>query len=234
MSQEDSDKNMKQRCDREINDLVQRLLYMGMYTERLLKYATEALFDKNIELARKIKENTFMLGKMAIEIEDFIITLLARAPLASDLRLIVMSTKISQNLERIGEESSKIATRAIEIADRQIPADLDKFKQLSNKVTNMLHLSLEAFEHRNTELAKSIVQKDDEVDSLYKELRNDLEHNMLNNPQDIYVNLNLITIAKRLERIADHTANIAEEVIYISEAHHFQDKTENQENDEQQ
>jgi len=214
--------NAKQRCDREIEDLTKRILYMGMYTERILKYATEALFDKNIELARKIKENTFMLSKMALELEDLIIQLLAKAPLASDLRLIVMSMKISHNLERIGEESSKIANRAIELADRPLKGDVDKLKELSSKVISMLRLAMEAFEQRNVELAKSIIRKDDEVDHLYKELRKFYEKDMVSNQADVYADLNLITIAKRLERIADLSANIADEVIYILESHHAQ------------
>ena len=208
---------MEQHIEREIDDLRQRLLYMGIYTVRVLRQAVDSLLNKDKQLAEKVKENDALLDRMLVEMDDFTMSLLAEAPLASDLRFIVMGIKISLNLERIGDEARRIANRAFDLADKDIQF-LDEIQKLSKMVLQMVQSSMEAFETQDTKLANELIQKDKEVDIIYKELRQKLEQDMLNHSENVYGNLQLITIAKRLERISDISTNIAEEVIYIYEA----------------
>lgn len=218
---------MEQHIEREIDDLRQRLLYMGVYTERILKQAVDSLLNKDKQLAEKVKENDVLLDRMLIEMDDFVMSLLAEAPLASDLRFVVMGMKISQNLERIGDEARRIANRAFDLAERNYPF-ADEIQKLSKIVVQMVRFSMDAFETQNVKIARELIQKDKEVDKLYMELRQKLEQDMLNNSDTIYVNLQLINIAKRLERISDISTNIAEEVIYIYEAKDVRIKPENE------
>ncbi|MFB3896679.1 MAG: phosphate signaling complex protein PhoU [bacterium] len=217
---------MEQHIEREIDDLRQRLLYMGVYTERILKQAVDALLNKDKQLAEKVKENDVLLDRMLIEMDDFVMSLLAEAPLASDLRFVVMGMKISQNLERIGDEARRIANRAFDLADRNYPF-VDEVQNLSKMVVQMVRFSMDAFETQNVKIANEVIEKDKEVDILYMELRQKLEQDMLNHSDNIFVNLQLINIAKRLERISDIATNIAEEVIYIYEAKDVRIKPEN-------
>jgi phosphate transport system protein len=146
------------------------------------------------------------------------IVLLTKAPLASNLRLITVAMKVSQNLERIGDEATKIAKRARDLAQEppvKINFDVTRMAGMS---LGMVKEALDAFVHRDPAAARALIPRDREVDVLNKEIHQQLAQHMTENPDTIGRCLHWIVAAKSLERIADHAKNIAEEVVYLCEA----------------
>ncbi len=146
------------------------------------------------------------------------IHLLAKAPLASDLRLITVAMKISQNLERVGDEASKISNRARELSQEpplKLTLDIPKMAAIA---LEMLKASLDAFVNNNATAARALIPRDKEVDALNKQIYRQLADHMIANPDSITRCLSLMIVAKSLERIADHATNVAEEVVYLCEA----------------
>jgi len=144
--------------------------------------------------------------------------LLTKAPLASNLRLITVAMKVSQNLERIGDEATKIAKRARDLAQEppvKINLDVNRMATLS---LAMVKDALDSFVHRDSAAARAIVPRDKEVDALNRQIHQQLAQHMMENPDTIGRCLNWIVASKSLERIADHAKNIAEEVVYLYEA----------------
>jgi len=145
------------------------------------------------------------------------VTLLAKAPLASDLRLVTVAMKISQNLERVGDEATTIARRALELnAEAQLKPYVD-IPKMADTALEMLKEALDAFVTRDPARARAVIPRDKEVDSLNKQLHRELASFMVEQPATISRCLNLMVISKALERIADHATNIAEEVVYVYE-----------------
>ncbi|HSH96222.1 MAG TPA: phosphate signaling complex protein PhoU, partial [Roseimicrobium sp.] len=140
-----------------------------------------------------------------------------KAPLATDLRLITVAMKISRDLERVGDEATTIARRSIELnQEPQLKpyVDIPHMAQLALK---MMDDALKAFVNRDTALARDVIPRDKQVDSLNKQLHRELSSFMVEKPSTITRCLNLMVISKALERIADHAASIAEEVVYLYE-----------------
>ena len=146
------------------------------------------------------------------------IQLLTKAPLATNLRLVTVAMKISQNLERIGDEATKIAKRARDLAQEPpVKINLD-LPRMAGMALAMVKDALDAFVHRDSAAARAIIPRDKEVDALNKEIHHALAQHMMENPDTIGRCLHWIVATKSLERIADHAKNIAEDVVYLCEA----------------
>jgi len=158
------------------------------------------------------------MDELEVQIDDLAMGLLARAPLASDLRLITVAMKISLNLERIGDEATTIARRAVELnQEPQLKPFID-IAQMAGIALGLLKEALDAFVRKEPEKARAIVPRDKEVDDLNRQMYRELSDYMVENPAAISRCLNLMTVSKCLERVADHAANIAEQVVYLCEA----------------
>src|SRR5215472_247911 len=204
--------------DMELNELKQKLLAMASHAETAVNDAMRALAERDYELALRVKDNDRLLDEYEIEVDDMAIRLLAKAPLASDLRLVTVAMKISQNLERVGDEASKIAKRARDLSQEppvKVVVDLAGMAKLA---LEMLKLALDSFVNRDPATARALIPRDREVDDINKEITNHLAQYMMENPDTIKRCLNLITVSRSLERIADHAKNVAEEVVYLYEA----------------
>jgi phosphate transport system protein len=146
------------------------------------------------------------------------IRLLAKAPLASDLRLIAVTMKISQNLERVGDEASKIANRARDLS-QEPPLHVNvEIPRLADLALAMLKDSLDSFVAKDPATARALIPQDKQVDALNKDIHRQLANQMTQSPDNITRCLNLMVVAKSLERIADHAKNVAEEVVFLCEA----------------
>jgi phosphate transport system protein len=191
---------------------------MGSYAESAVSRAVQAVTERNDNLARQVQENDDIMDQFEIEIDDMAISLLSKAPLASDLRLITVAMKISQNLERVGDEATTISRRAVELSQEpQLKANID-IPALAALALGLLKEFLDAFVNKQAEKARAVVPRDKEVDGLNRQFYRELSGYMVENPATIGRCLNLMTISKSLERVADHAANIAEEVVYLCEA----------------
>jgi phosphate transport system protein len=202
----------------ELDQLKQRLLTMAGTAEQAVTQAIKALVDRDDDLARGVRERDSILDQLEMELDDSAIQLLSKAPLASDLRLITVVMKISRDLERIGDEATTISRRAIELSQEpQLKPYID-IPRMAGIGLEMLRDALDAFITRDTEKARAIVLRDKEVDQINKQLHRELSSYMVERPSTITRCLNLMVISKSLERVADHAANIAEDVVYLHEA----------------
>jgi len=204
--------------DDELNKFKEKLLTMGSYAESAVSQAVQALSDRNDKLALQVQENDDIMDQFEVEIDDMAIQLLAKAPLATDLRLITVAMKISQNLERIGDEATTISRRAMELnQEPQLKAYID-LPRMAKIALQMLKDSLDSFVNKQPEKARDVIPRDKEVDALNRQLYRELSSFMVENPATITRCLNLMTVSKSLERVADHATNIAQEVVYLCEA----------------
>lgn len=203
--------------EQELTELKQTLLRMAILAKQTVLDAIKALVERDDDLARQVKEDDNAIDELEIEVDEKAVLLLSKAPLANDLRLITVALKASHDLERVGDESTTIARRALELNKEPQLKEYADIPRMTRMAIEMLDDSLDAFVNRKTELAKGIVPRDKEVDRMNKALYRELAEIMVRQPETVNRCLNLMTIAKSLERIADHAKNIAEEVVYLYE-----------------
>lgn len=209
---------MERHFDQELGELKERLLTMASHAENAVNEALNALINRDLELALKVKESDAILDRFEVEIDELAIHLLAKAPLASDLRLVTVAMKISQNLERVGDEATKIAKRARDLCQEPPVKVVVDLPRLANLALGMLKDALDSFVQRDSAAARKIIPRDKEVDGFNKEITRTLIEHMTAAPEAVKRCLHLITVSRSLERIADHATNVAEEVVYLCEA----------------
>lgn len=202
----------------ELSRLKESLLSMASHAESAVTRAMRALIERDEALACRVEEDDNILDQLEIEVDDTAIHLLAKAPLATDLRLITVAMKISQNLERVGDEAVTIARRAIELnGEPQLKPYVD-LPRMATMSLEMLRDGITAFVQRQSDTARGVIPRDQDVDDLNRQLHRELASYMVERPATITRCLRLMVISKSLERIADHATNIAEEVVYLYEA----------------
>jgi phosphate transport system protein len=208
---------MTRPFDQQITGLKEKLIQMGSLAEEAVSRSMKALVDRNDEVARQAKDADQVLDQLEIEIDELAIELLTKGPLSSDIRLVTIAMKVCQNLERVGDESTTIARRALELnSEPQLKAYID-IPHMAEIALQMLKEALDAFVTRDPGRARAVIPRDQEVDALNKQLHRELASYMIESPATISRCLNLMVISKSLERIADHATNIAEEVVYLYE-----------------
>jgi phosphate transport system protein len=201
-----------------LDELRQKLLTMASHAETAVNEALQALLQRDHDLALRVKENDRVIDQFEVEIDDLVIQLLTKAPLASNLRLVTVAMKVSQNLERIGDEASKIAKRARDLS-REPPVKITlDLPRLARMALDMLKAALDAFVNHDSAAARALIPRDKEVDALNKEIHQVLARHMVEHPDTIGRCLHFMVVSKSLERIADHAKNVAEDVVYLYEA----------------
>ncbi|HMP81935.1 MAG TPA: phosphate signaling complex protein PhoU [Verrucomicrobiota bacterium] len=209
---------MDRHFDQELGELKQKLLTMASHSESAVNRAVESLMNRNLDLALQVKADDEVIDQFEVEIDELAISLLSKAPLASDLRLVTVAMKISQNLERVGDEASKIAKRARDLS-KEAPLKLDlELPKMATLALGLLKASLDAFVNRDSTAARSLIPQDKEIDALNKRIAAQLTEHMMSNRDSIPRCLHLMIVSRSLERIADHAKNVAEEVVYLCEA----------------
>jgi phosphate transport system protein len=191
---------------------------MASHAEAAVNRAMRALVERDDDLARSVEADDTILDRLEIEIDEMSIQLLSKAPLATDLRLITVAMKISQDLERVGDEATTISRRSIDLSQEPQLKPYVDLPRMAATAVDMLRCAIDAFINRNPEKARSIIPRDKEVDATNKQLHRELSSFMVEKPATIGRCLNLMVISKSLERIADHATNIAEEIVYLYEA----------------
>jgi phosphate transport system protein len=209
---------MENHFEAGLDSLRQKLLLMASHAETSVNQSVQALMQRDHDLALRVKADDQVIDDFEVEIDELAIMLLTKAPLASNLRLVTVAMKISQNLERIGDEATKIAKRARDLSQEppvKITLDLPRMAGLA---LGMVKDALDTFVSHDCAAARAIIPRDKEVDVLNKQIQKELTQHMVANPDTIARCLHWLVAAKSLERIADHAKNIAEEVVYLYEA----------------
>ena len=203
----------------ELQALRNQLLTMGGLVEERVHRAVQALIHRKEEEAQRIIAGDNEVNDLQMEIDDRCLKLLAtQTPLAVDLRLITSAMKINADLERIGDQAVNIAESVLVLIPQPPLKPLIDIPRMAAIAEKMIRDSLDAFVKRDAELARDVLRRDDEVDELKDQVFRELLTYMMADPGTIQRALSLILISRNLERIADHATNIAEDVIFITEA----------------
>jgi phosphate transport system protein len=207
-----------QEFESELRALKDRILAMGGRCERVIRMAISALESGNVELAQEVEYTDRQINADELAVDDLAVRILAlRQPVGKDLRFLMTALKVVVDLERIGDEAVNIAERAGEIAAQGNDKSFTH-ASLHNMVTlavEMLHQALNAYVEEDAEKAKAVLLKDDEVDNLYGEILRDTIEFMSKHSDRIHSAMSVASCAKYIERIADHSTNIAEMVVYM-------------------
>lgn len=206
------------KFDSELESLRSKVLEMGGIVEEQIKNAITALVDADSKLARIVINTDLKVNSLEKLIdENCLLVLVKRSPAAGDLRFVSTVQKTISDLERIGDESTKIARAALRIyeGDRMGKPSLSDIKSMTKLVSGMLHESLDSFARLDPKVSLEVRKEDEEVDEIYQSCMRTQLTFMLEDPRVISTSLEVIYIAKALERIGDHSRNIAEYVVYI-------------------
>jgi phosphate transport system protein len=207
---------MERHFEVELQALRNRLLTMGGLAETMIHKGIKALVDRKESLVQAVLAHEEEMDLLCIEIDDRCFTQMAlHQPMASDLRLLVASIKINSDLERIGDQAVSIALRARSLLKQPQLKPLIDIPRMATIVQEMVRKSLDAFVQQDPELARYIIDRDDEVDNLRDQIFRELLTYMMGDTSTVPRALDLILISRNLERIADHATNISEDVIYI-------------------
>jgi phosphate transport system protein len=207
-----------QPFEQQLAGLKEKLLTMASHAEASVYRVIEALGKRDYDLAQRIEVDDSVIDRFEVEVDDLAIKLLPQASRASDLRLITVAMKVSQNLERVGDETTTIARRVQELC-RDVPLKLAlDLPQMASLAAQMLKRALDAFVKQDPASARALIPEDRKVDLLNKQNHQLLADQMIKDPQSVTRCLSLMVISKSLERIADHAKNVAEEVVYLCEA----------------
>jgi phosphate transport system protein len=210
---------MQRHFEEELGRFKELLLTMASHAAGAVTNALKALTERDDEMARSVEKNDSILDSLEKRVDEMALGLLAlQAPLASDLRLIMVGMKISHDLERVGDEATSIARRAMLLnKEPQLKSYVD-LPRMAETGLGMLQEAIDSFVNRNPAEAREIIPRDKQVDALNKQLYRELVSFVIEDPQTTTRCLHLMFISKSLERIADHATNIAEEVVYLYEA----------------
>jgi phosphate transport system protein len=207
---------MERHIETELQGIKERLLAMGALAESMIHKSIRGLVERDEALVQAVLAHEEEMDLFCIEIDDRCFTQLAlRQPMASDLRFLVASIKINSDLERIGDQAVSIALRARALIREPELKPLIDIPRMAELAREMVRKALDAFVRRDIELARSVIEADDEVDGLRDQVFRELLVYMMGDAATIPRALALILISRNLERIADHATNIAEDVIYI-------------------
>ncbi|WP_296715410.1 phosphate signaling complex protein PhoU [Rhodoblastus sp.] len=203
--------------DADLETLDRHISEMGGIAEKMLADAMDALSTMNVELAQKVIATDVRLDVLQRTVEDLAVRVLARRqPVAVDLRDVVGVIRISADLERIGDQAKNIAKRAAKIAgESRIPRAVVGLRSMHDLAATQLNDVLDAYAQRDVERAKAVWNRDLELDALEDSVFRDLLTFMMEDPRNITFCTHLLFCSKNLERVGDHTTNIAETVYYI-------------------
>jgi phosphate transport system protein len=212
------DKHLSTQFDSELTSVSSRVMEMGGLVESQIRQAIYALSQFNMDAAEQVTANESRVNAMEIEIDHALSSIIARRqPTARDLRLLMAISKTTANLERVGDEAEKIARMVRRIMQSGAPRSLPslELRVASDLASALLNKALDAFARLDVNAAVTILKEDDLIDAEFDGFVRKLITYMMEDPRMISPSLDLLFLAKAIERIGDHAKNIAEFIIYV-------------------
>ena len=208
--------HISKQYDHELLDIRGRVLTLGGLVEEQIRGAVTALVDQNVELAQQVIRDDYKINSLEVSIDDECTQILAlRQPAARDLRLVVAVIKTITDLERIGDEAKRIARHTIDLASYYPKKNqLTELEHLASHAQGLLREALDSFARMDVDSALQVVQEDKQLDREYESIMRQQITYMMQDPRSIPVSLDIMWIARSLERIGDRSCNICEYVIY--------------------
>jgi phosphate transport system protein len=203
--------------DRDLEAIQALMVKMGGLVEAAILDGARAVTTRDIELAEQVRKGDAAIDELEERInEESARTIALRAPVSSDLRVVLSVLKLAASLERIGDYARNLAKRTEVLADQRPISGPDKaLKRMSKEVQRMLKDTLDAYVRRDVELAEDVRQRDEEVDEMYNALFREFLTFMMEDPRNITACMHLHFIAKNVERMGDLVTNMAEQVVYV-------------------
>lgn len=212
---------IRHELDRELQKLHMDVLKMGSLIEESIENALRALVNQDVELAKKVIEGDKKIDKLEQQIEAECITVIARQqPLAGDLRLITSILKMITDLERIADHCEDISDITIQLSKEEYYKPLVDISKMGEIVKEMVKNTIDSYVNKDLELARKVVKQDDEVDDLFERIYNEIVVALPQQPKYTEQLLHFLMIIKYLERMADHSTNVCEWVIYTKTGQH--------------
>jgi len=212
---------MRHRFDQELDNLNLKLIKMGGLIENAIEYGAKALINQDLSMAARVNELEIEIDDMEKDIESHCLKLLLQQqPVASDLRIISTALKMITDMERIGDNAEDIAEIAEYMVNQKFIKDLVHIPQMAEATISMVKRSVDAFVNKDKVLAEEVCAADDIVDNLFQVVKEELIEKIQENKENGEQAIDLIMIAKYLERIGDHAENIAEWVIFSITGEH--------------
>ncbi len=209
-----------------LSELRELVLRMGAHSEAILSKSLRALREKNVVLAAEVKHDDLEIDRLDLAIDKGVLNALAlQAPVAADLRTILAIKMTAHELERIGDLARNIAKSAIRIAERPEVVISNRLDDLSVKSQEMLRHALDAFSRNDPRQAEVVLDSDDKIDRLQDEVIHFELAQIPAQPENAFQAIDIMQVAKNLERIGDHATNIAENVILMAEARNVKHAT---------
>lgn len=203
--------------DEELNSVRVALLEMAGYVEHMIGGSGRALVERDTALAREIIEQDQEVNRAEVDIDDLCLRILARRqPMASDLRFVTLAMKMVTDLERIADLAVNICERAIDLANVELVVHAE-IPEMTSTVEAMVRDSIDAFVHEDGDKARAVIVRDDVVDRYYHRIFEDLLRRMESDPEQLHEWIHVQSVAKWLERMGDHSTNLAELVIFMVE-----------------
>lgn len=214
---EDHSQHISQRFNSELEEVKTSMLEMGGIVERQLRLAIQALTEADSGIGSKVMAEDDLIDSLEVKIDEECNLILARRqPAASDLRLVLAIIKAIRDLERIGDESSKIARAGVKLSERsEFTKGSAEIINLGDRVMKMVNMALDAFARYDAEAALAVAQEDARVDDEYGTAMRSMITHMMEDPSSISKVLNVLWALRAMERIGDHAKNISEHVIYL-------------------
>lgn len=209
--------HISQQFNEELEDVKNNMLEMGGIIEKRLFDAINSLVEGDSGVASRIIEEDDIIDSMEVSIDEECNLIIARRqPAASDLRMVLGIIKAVRDLERIGDETSKIARMTIKLSEEgEFPGGFVEFKRLGERVSKIVNMSLDCFARYDAEAAIEVAQYDATVDNEYGSAMRSMITYMMEDPRSISRVLNVLWALRALERVGDHAKNICEHVIYV-------------------
>jgi len=212
------DKHISSQFDAELAGVSSRVLELGGLVESQIRHAVFALSQFSVEVADQVVATEKQVNAMEVDIDRELSSIIARRqPTARDLRLLMAISKITANLERAGDESERIARMVKLIVDQGITRSLpaSELRVAADLASGLLRKALDAFARLDVQAALTIMKEDDLIDAEFDGFVRKLVTYMMEDPRTISASLDLLFVAKAIERIGDHAKNIAEFIIYV-------------------
>ncbi|MGB7435000.1 MAG: phosphate signaling complex protein PhoU [Candidatus Acidiferrum sp.] len=207
---------MERHFEKDINDLKERLVWMGNLAERAVHQAVHAVLESDEELAKRVLDEEDAINEMQLEIDNRVVQLLAlHQPMAADLRFVLAASRINNDLERVGDQAVNIAQGALRILRHPRVKPYVDLPRMTDLVEEQVRNSLNAVVRRDVGLAQKVMANDDQVDHYRDQIFREQLTYMMGESSLVFPAFDLILVAKNLERIGDHSTNIAEDVVYI-------------------
>ena len=205
---------MSRIVDPILEELRHKLIHMGNAAEEILAKSLRALFEGNSALADEVQVDDLEIDRLDVEIDDAVLRALAlQSPVADDLRQVVAVKMVATDLERVGDLARNVAKSAMRLAGRSPDTFPPRFEQLARNARSVLRAALDAYASLDVAQAQAVLDADDQIDEDEEEVVNKAISAMGGSPEQNALWVEIILVAKNLERVADHATNIAEGVV---------------------